>query len=146
MNLRKAGSPIPETFKQGTQINKTETVTVFNDMCLMSPATLIDTRIEWTPIDGLSAKASFTKGIYKITARLYFNEQGQFINFISDDRYAIGETKQYRFSTHVKEHVEIDGKNIWKYGEAIWHYPNGEFVYGKFTLKSIEYNVTEFKE
>lgn len=131
---------------KGTKMNKAETVTVFNDMCLMAPATLIDKRIEWTPIDSLSAKASFTNGINKITATLYFNEQGQLINFISDDRYAIGEMKQYRFSTPVTEYVQIDGKNIWKYGETIWHYPDGEFVYGKFILKSIEYNVTEFKE
>ena len=131
---------------KGAEMNKAETVTVFNDMCLMAPASLIDKRIEWTPIDSLSAKASFTNGINKITATLYFNESGQLMNFISDDRYAIGDMKQYRFSTPVKEYVQIDGKNIWKYGETIWHYPDGEFIYGKFTLKSIEYNVTGFKE
>ena len=130
---------------KGTEMNKAETVTVFNDMCLMAPATLIDKRIEWTAIDILSAKAIFTNGINKITASLYFNELGQLINFISDDRYAIGDMKQYRFSTPVKEYVQIDGRNIWKYGETVWHYPDGEFVYGKFTLKSIEYNVSRLE-
>jgi hypothetical protein len=130
---------------KGTEMNKAETVTVFNDMCLMAPAALIDKRIEWTPIDGLSAKATFTNGINTITATLYFNEQGQLLNFISDDRYAISEMKQYRFSTPVKNYTQLNERNIWKYGETIWHYPDGEFVYGKFTLKSIEYNVTEFK-
>jgi hypothetical protein len=96
-------------------------------------------------MDSLSAKATFTNGGNKISAVLYFNEQGQLINFISDDRYVIGDMKQYRFSTPVKEYEQMDGKNIWKYGETIWHYPDGEFVYGKFTLKSIEYNVKEFK-
>ncbi len=130
---------------KGTEMNKAETVTVFNDMCLMAPASLIDKRIEWTAMDSLSAKAIFTNGVNKITAILYFNEQGQLINFTSDDRYAIGDMKQYRFSTPVKEYVQIDGRDIWKYGETIWHYPDGEFVYGKFTLKSIEYNVTDFR-
>jgi hypothetical protein len=130
---------------KGTEMNKAETVTVFNDMCLMAPAALIDKRIEWTPIDNLSAKATFTNGINTITATLYFNEQGQLLNFISDDRYAISEMKQYRFSTPVKDYTHLNERNIWKYGETIWHYPDGEFVYGKFTLKSIEYNVTEFK-
>jgi len=51
------------------------------------PATMIDKRIEWVPIDSLSAKAIFTNGTNKITATLYFNEQGQLINFILDDRY-----------------------------------------------------------
>jgi hypothetical protein len=122
-------------------MNKAETVTVFNDMCLMAPATLIDKRIEWASLDSVSAKATFTNGINKITATLYFNEQGQLINFISDDRYAIDDMKQYRFSTPVKQYAQINGMNIWKYGETIWHYPDGEFVYGKFTMKSIEYNV-----
>jgi hypothetical protein len=130
---------------KGTEMNKAETVTVFNDICLMAPAALIDKRIEWTSIDSLSAKASFTNGINKINATLYFNELGQLINFISDDRYAAGDMKQYRFSTPVKNYVEKDGRKIMSYGETIWHYPDGEFVYGKFTLKSIEYNVEGFK-
>ncbi len=131
---------------KGMEMNKAETVTVFNDMCLMTPASLIDKRIEWTPIDSLSAKAIFTNGVNKISAVLYFNQQGQLINFVSDDRYAVGDMKQYRFSTPVKEYIQMNGRNILKYGETIWHYPDGEFVYGKFTLKSIEYNVTEIKE
>jgi hypothetical protein len=131
---------------KGTEMNKAETVTVFNDMCLMAPASLIDKRIEWTAIDSLSAKATFTNGINKITATLFFNETGQLINFISDDRYAITDMKQYRFSTPIKEYALTNGINILKYGETIWHYPDGEFVYGKFWLKSIEYNVTDFKE
>jgi hypothetical protein len=112
----------------------------------MAPAALIDKRIEWTSIDSLSAKATFTNGVNKITAILYFNEQGQLINFTSDDRYAIGDMKQYRFSTPVKNYKLIDGRNVPTYGETIWHYPDGEFVYGKFTLKSVGYNVAEFKQ
>ena len=130
---------------KGTIMNKAETVTVFNDMCLMAPATLIDKRIEWAAIDSLSAKATFTNGLNKISATLYFNEQGQLINFISDDRSAI-DMKQYRFSTPVKEYTQINRMNIWQYGETIWHYPDGDFVYGKFNLKSIKYNVTDYKE
>ncbi len=130
---------------KGTEMNKAETVTVFNDMCLMAPATLIDKKIEWNAIDSLSAKATFTNGVNKITATLYFNELGQLINFISDDRYAIGDMKQYRFSTPVKGYTQINGRSIWRYGETVWHYPDGEFVYGKFTLKSIEYNVADYK-
>jgi hypothetical protein len=129
---------------RGAIMTKAETVTVFNDMCLMAPATLIDKRIEWTAIDSLSAKGTFTNGINKISATIYFNEKGQLINFISDDRSAL-DMKKYRFSTPVKNYAQIDGRNMMQYGETIWHYPDGEFVYGKFTLKSIEYNVTAFK-
>ena len=130
---------------KGNEMNQAETVTVFNDLCLMAPAALIDKRIEWTAVDNLTAKATFKNGGNKITATLYFNEQGQLVNFTSDDRYAIAAMKRYRFSTPVKNYAEIGGRNIWTYGEAIWHYPDGEFVYGKFNLKSIEYNVEKFE-
>jgi hypothetical protein len=130
---------------KGDIMNKAETVTVFNDMCLMAPASLIDKRIEWTPIDSLSAKATFTNGPNRITATLFFNENGQLVNFISDDRYAIADMKQYRFSTPIKDYKRINGMQVLSYGEAIWHYPDGAFVYGKFNLKSIEYNVTEMR-
>ena len=131
---------------KGTEMNKAETVTVFNDLCLMVPAALIDKRIEWTAMDVLSAKATYTNGENKITAILYFNELGQLVNFTSDDRYAIGDMKRYRFSTPVKNYTQINGIKIWNYGDAVWHYPDGEFVYGKFNLKRIEYNVREFEK
>lgn len=144
MNIKLFGL-LPMVQKGGIEMNKAETVTVFNDMCLLAPATLIDKRIEWAPVDSVSAKAVFTNGTNKITATLHFNEKGQLVNFISDDRYAISDMKQYRFSTPVKEYTQINGINIFKYGEAVWHYPDGEFAYAKFLLKSIEYNVADFK-
>jgi hypothetical protein len=130
----------------GAAMNRAETVTLFNDMCLMVPASLIDQRIEWIPVDSLSAKAIFTNGTNKITATLFFNTQGQLINFISDDRTDVNGMKQYRFSTPVKEYILLNGITTMKYGEAVWHYPEGEFVYGEFNLKSIEYNVPDFKQ
>lgn len=128
--------------QSGEIMNKTETVTLFNDMCLMVPATLIDKRIQWEPIDSLTTKAVFTNRGISISAILYFNEAGQLINFISDDRTAISDMKQYRFSTPVAGYKNINGVNVMSAGEAIWHYPDGKFVYGKFNLKSIEYNLT----
>jgi hypothetical protein len=63
------------------------------------------------------------------------------MNFVSDDRYDVNEKKQYRFSTPLSDFANVNGFNLPTYGEAIWHYPEGEFVYGKFRLKSLEYNV-----
>lgn len=125
---------------EGEQMFDGETVTVFNDMCLMAPATLIDDRIEWEAIDDTSARAVFTSGDTRISALLYFNEEGQLVNFISDDRLEINDMKTYRFSTPVRQYENVNGYNLMTYGEAIWHYPEEEFVYGKFYLQSVEYN------
>lgn len=141
MDIRLFGL-IPIVKQSGEIMNKTETVTLFNDMCLMVPATLIDERIQWEPIDSLTSKAIFTNRGISISAILYFNESGQITNFTSDDRTAINDMKQYRFSTPVSEYKNINGINVPIYGEAIWHYPAGEFTYGKFSLKTINYNVS----
>jgi hypothetical protein len=120
----------------------TETVTFFNDLCLFAPAALIDDRILWETIDDRSIKATFTNKDTSISAILHFNEKGQLVNFVSNDRIAIDQMKTFPFSTPASHYKNIGGYNLPTYGEAIWHYPDGEFVYGKFNLKSIEYNVT----
>lgn len=141
MDIRLFGL-FPIVKQSGDVMNKTETVTLFNDMCLMVPATLIDKRIQWEPINSLTTKAVFTNSGISISAILYFNEAGQLINFTSDDRTAISDMKQYRFSTPVAGYENLNGINVMSGGEAIWHYPDGEFVYGKFKLKSIQYNIS----
>ena len=142
MDIRLFGL-FPIVKESGDIMNKTETVTLFNDMCLMVPATLIDKRVQWEPIDSLTTKAVFTNRGISISAMLYFNEAGQLINFTSDDRTAITDMKQYRFSTPVTDYKNINGINVPTYGEAIWHYPDGEFIYGKFHLKTIQYNLSD---
>jgi hypothetical protein len=140
MDIRLFGL-FPIVKQSGDIMNKTETVTLFNDMCLMVPATLIDKRIQWEPIDSLTTKAIFTNRGISISAILYFNETGQLINFTSDDRTAISDMKQYRFSTPVAGYENINGINVMSGGEATWHYLDGDFVYGKFNLKNIKYNL-----
>jgi hypothetical protein len=129
--------------ESGDVMNKTETVTLFNDMCLLAPATLIDKRIKWQPVDRNSVKAVFTNHNISISATLYFNEQGQLTDFISNDRTAVADMKNYPFSTPVHAYKNIHGFNLMSEGDAAWQYPEGKFTYGKFKLKNIMYNVAE---
>ncbi len=136
-------SMIPVIHKEGDKMDVAETVTVFNDMCIMAPATLIDPRIDWEAVDSQSVRAIFTNKGITISAQLFFNEKGQLINFISDDRYEMNSKTplRLRFSTPMSSYKNVNGFNVPSYGEAIWHYPEGEFVYGKFYLRDIQYNV-----
>ena len=67
-------------------MDRSESVTMFNDMCLLAPGTLLDRSIVWTPIDARSAQAQFTHGANQITATLFFDDDGRLTNFMSDDR------------------------------------------------------------
>ncbi len=129
---------------KGEIMNKAETVTVFNDMCLMAPATLIDKRIEWEMIDQLTVKGIFNNNGIKISAVLYFNEKGELINFVSNDRYMTTSGEDYQnapWSTPVGEYKEYNGIKLASYGEAHWSLPEGDFCYGRIYLKRVEYNL-----
>jgi len=126
--------------QSGPVLDKTETVTLFNDMCLMAPATLIDKRIQWQEIDNNSSRAFFTSRGITVSATLFFNDEGQLVDFASNDRTEVTEMKQLPFFTPVSDYKNINGMNIWTRGEAVWQYPDGKFTYGKFVLKNISYN------
>ena len=130
---------------KGPEMNQGETVTLFNDLCLLAPAALIDKqRIQWETMGPLAARAKFTHMGITITALLSFNEFGELTDFISDDRYYStgGESfKSYPWSTPVRNYKEFSGRKVVGYGEAVWHTPTGQFIYGKFNLTAIEYNL-----
>lgn len=130
---------------QSAELTKGETVTVLNDMCLMAPASLLCKQVEWEAIDSLKSKVIFTNGAIKVSAVLYFNEKGQLLDFISNDRYETNINQWLPFSTPVSEYKSMNGMNLIAYGEAVWHYTDSAFVYGKFRTDKIEYNVKEFK-
>jgi hypothetical protein len=133
----------------GKELTTAETVTLLNDLCLFVPGSLVDKRLSWKEIDSLSAGVTIENGPYNVSAILYFNDKGELVNFISEDRYALqddGTQIKEKWSTPIRDYKEINGRKIPTYGEAIWHYPKGNFTYGKFTLKDIRYNVKEYIE
>lgn len=126
-----------------TELFIADTVTFFNDLCLFAPVALIDDRIVWETLDDFSAKATFTTNNTHISAILYFNETGQLVNFVSKDRYSVSDKKTFPFSTPARNFKNLGGYTLPTYGEGVWHYPEGEYVYGKFNIKSISYNVEQ---
>jgi hypothetical protein len=130
---------------KGPEMNQGETVTLFNDMCLLAPAALIDKeRIQWEADGPLAARARFTHMGNTITARLTFNQAGELTDFVSDDRFlsADGKTfKSYPWSTPVRSYREFGGRWVPSYGEAVWQTPEGEFTYGRFNLAEIDYSL-----
>jgi len=132
----------------GKELTTAETVTVLNDMCIFAPAALIDKRLKWHEIDSLTTKVSIENGSFNVSAMLYFNAKGELINFVSDDRSALqddGTLRKARWSTPIKDYKVFEGRKIPTYGETTWNYPEGDFTYGTFNLKSIHYNCKEMK-
>lgn len=127
-------------YQDGPEMDLSETVTFFNDMCCLAPATLIDKRIKWLAVEGSKVKASFTNNHITISAWLYFNEDGALINFISQDRYSADAGKQLPWATPLKDYQQINGYKLMRNAETIYSYPDRDLCYGTFRLVSVNYN------
>jgi hypothetical protein len=105
---------------------QSENVTLFNDMCILAPASLVAKNIAWEPVDSLTVKAKFTHNNSTITALLSFDKNGRLVNFWSDDRYLSADGKtftNYSWSTPVKDYRDFYGRKVPVYGEATWKMP-----------------------
>jgi hypothetical protein len=132
----------------GREMDQGETVTVFNDMCFMAPATLIDKNIRWENVDSLTVNAAFTNGSITIGATLFFNERGELVNFISNDRFETADGNiynNYPWITPVSGYQEINGYRLASGAQAIYRHPEGDFCYGEFSIVNVEYNCRELK-
>jgi len=128
----------------GDALARTETVTLLNDLCFFAPSWLADPRLAWRPIDDRHAGVTFTQGPHRVGATLEFNDAGELLNFVSDDRGALqkdGSLRRVRWSTPMREYREFEGRRVATRGEAIFHDPEGDFVYGRFVLKAIRFDI-----
>jgi len=145
MQVKIAGL-IPMVDARGDVMDQSETVTLFNDMCLLAPGTLLDPGIAWETVDARTVRARFTCAGRTISAMLLFGDDGLLFNFISDDRSRSsldGKTfSRLRFSTPVRDYRDFGPARLPAHGEARWMLPEGEFTYGEFELQDVTYNAT----
>ena len=133
---------------RGVKMTRGETVTLFNDMCVLAPATLISPAISWVSVDSLHVRATFTNHGSAISALLTFSSDGGLVDFLSNDRFLSedGTTYlNYTWSTPVTRYADFGGRVVSSFGEDIWHMPGGNFPYARYDLTSIEYNCTVFQ-
>lgn len=133
---------------KGKEMDQGETVTLFNDMCFMAPASLIDKNIEWKEINSKTVEAKYTNGNITIGATLYFTDEGELENFISNDRFETTDGKVYKnypWHTPVTSYVNINGYRLPSGAKLIYKHPDEDFCYGEFSLVNIEYNCKELK-
>jgi hypothetical protein len=143
MQVKMAGA-VPIVDARGDVMDRSEAVTLFNDMCLLAPGTLLDRRITWEPVDAQTVRARFTNGGHTVSATVLFEADGLLANFISDDRSRSSPDgkvfTRLRFSTPVRGYRDFGATRLAAHGEARWRLPAGEFTYGEFDLEEIAYN------
>jgi hypothetical protein len=143
--LVKAAALVPVAQASGPEMDRAETVTLFNDMCLLAPATLIDRGIVWEAADARTARAAFTHAGQTIRAELVFNDAGELTNFWSDDRRQLGADgttmTPARWSTPIGRYRAFGAHRLGSQGEGRWHEADEEYAYIELEIDDVRYNV-----
>lgn len=130
---------------RGPELTRAETVTVFNDLCVYAPGALTSATVLWRAIDDHHAAGRFTLGDNTIDAELTFDDDGDLVDFASDDRAAAapdGATfTPLRWTTPLHAYAVVGPARVPTTAEAVWHPAEGAWTYGEFTLTSLAYNV-----
>lgn len=128
----------------GVEMDRAETVTIFNDLCILAPSALIDAPVTWDVLDDHHVRGTYTYGTNTISAELVFNDQCELVDFVSDDRTAVStDGKSFapqRWSTPMSGYRNIGASRLGTIGEGHWHAPDGEFAYLEYRLDQIAYN------
>jgi hypothetical protein len=130
----------------GPQMDRGETVTVFNDLVVLAPGAIVDAPVRWTTVDARHVRGAFTSGVQTVTAELTFDDAGDLVDFVSDDRFrasADGKSfTQQRWSTPLSGHHDLHGRRVPASGEGRWRAPDGEgwFTYVELHFDDIRHN------
>ena len=144
MDIKLAGL-VTVAHMTGAELFQSETVTLLNDMCLFAPASLIDPAIVWEEADTRTARVSFAHAGVTVRAALTFNDAGELIDFISDDRYQSSpdgtHATRRRWSTPIQAYRRFGAAYLIAVGEGRWHTPDGSFAYVELEVDDVAYNV-----
>jgi hypothetical protein len=129
----------------GPELTRAETVTLLNDLSILAPGALTDPAVRWEAIDGRSARAAYTVGPNTVSAVLHFDELGDLVDFVSDDRSAASSDGRalvrQRWSTPLSDYRTFGPWRVAGRGEGRWHPADGaDFVYIELELIELSVN------
>ena len=88
-------------------------------------------------------------GLFTVSdAKGWQMDQGELVNFISNDRFETKDGKNYfnfPWSTPVLSYTDINGYHLPSGAKLIYKHPDEDFCYGEFRLVSLEYNCRDYR-
>ena len=116
-----------------------------NDIVLFAPAAVLDLPFTWIASGKHTVDAMFANAGFTVSATLMFDDAGDLVGFLSNDRTQEDATgsRSYPWSTPISDYRIVDGIRVGAHGNAEWIEPGGEWTYGRFDLRSLAYNVKQ---
>ena len=101
--------------------------------------------IEWKEIDSNSAQAVIKDNGYTASGIFTFNEKGEIIKFVTNDRYMESDGKYFKeqWAGYYRNYQEIEGMKIPIEGEVEWNLSDKDLPYAKLKITDIQYNIAE---
>jgi len=99
--------------------------------------------IEWKEIDSNSAQAVIKDNGYTASGIFTFNEKGEIIKFVTNDRYMEVDGKYFKeqWGGYYRNYQEIEGMKIPTEGEVEWNLSDRDLQYAKLKITDIQYNI-----
>jgi hypothetical protein len=128
---------------RGLVVTRAETVTLMNDIVVMAPAAVLELPFTWRTTGAHTLQATFTNAGNTVAATITFNDAGDLVGFVSNDRTQVDAkgNRNVPWSTPISGYREVDGIRVGAIGNANWIDQSGEWTYGRFEIRSIAYNV-----
>jgi hypothetical protein len=118
--------------------------------CALIPSGFLNKNIVWQAIDSNTVRATIIDNNNSISGIFYFNEIGELIKFVSDDRYYITTENIFVKMQWVAEmgnyRLMNCGFKLSSYLRATWKLPEGDFLYFDGQIKDINYNKTVIEQ
>ncbi len=134
-------SLVPLVDASGPEMDRAETVTLFNDLCVFAPAALVHAPVTWEQLDPLRVRGTYTHAGITTSAVLVFDADGDLRDFVADGRGAASADgrgfEQMPWSTPLLDHGTFDGRRLCRRGDAVWHTPGGPVTYLELSVDSV---------
>ena len=126
----------------GDEMDKACLVTFLAES-MFAPSTLLQDYVEFEEIDDKTVKATITAYGQTVSGVFSFNEEYEMISFTTNDRAVVGSDGSVEYvpwSALCGEYkVGENGIKCPTKFQAVWNYPDGDFVYFDGTINSVEY-------
>jgi hypothetical protein len=96
--------------------------------------------VKWSLINQSTAKVEIVLNNQKYEMEISFNQKGEIIKVFTKDRYRTTNAGYVKsgFTARFNDYKEFNGVKIPTYAEIEWNEKDKDFMYGKFTIDSIE--------
>jgi len=141
-------SLVPILDASGPEMDRGETVTLFNDLMVLAPGALVDAPVRWTLLSPNTVRATYTREDQTVEADLVFSPAGDLLDFRSEDRSRASRDgtsfTRLPWNTPLTRYRELGGRRVAVEGAGMWEapVPEGHFTYIEFHVDDLSYNVT----